>query len=237
MYGKRLHGMLAGDFVRRNGDTIELTAKRSPYRSDVLRGSPLPAPGCRNCDAHIRIAELAVVAAWFLVFVVRARSWLSLRPAQRAMACRQLHRPRCAATLSACSPCRCGAMWARRMLLSLLIAALTSACLFVLYTPAVYTVLTSLSVATLIAVASQRGPYAGGEPVLRFASRRSCERRLCVLVGARLSRPRRWRFSLTPRGRAWRAHSHPSRDHGAWGRWVAASVPGGGSGALAPHVH
>ena len=27
MYGKRLHGLLAGDFVRREGDTLELTAK------------------------------------------------------------------------------------------------------------------------------------------------------------------------------------------------------------------
>src|ERR1700738_1026756 len=27
MYGKRLHGLLAGDFVRRNGDAIELTAR------------------------------------------------------------------------------------------------------------------------------------------------------------------------------------------------------------------
>jgi hypothetical protein len=27
MYGKRLHSLLAGDFVRRNGDTLELTAR------------------------------------------------------------------------------------------------------------------------------------------------------------------------------------------------------------------
>jgi hypothetical protein len=27
MYGKRLHGLLAGDFVRRNGDTLELTPR------------------------------------------------------------------------------------------------------------------------------------------------------------------------------------------------------------------
>ena len=27
MYGKRLHGLLAGDFMRRNGDTLELTPR------------------------------------------------------------------------------------------------------------------------------------------------------------------------------------------------------------------
>ena len=36
------------------------------------------------------------------------------------------------------------------LLLSIIVAALTSACLFVLYVPAVYTILTSLSVATLV---------------------------------------------------------------------------------------
>jgi hypothetical protein len=28
MYGKRLHGLLAGDFVRRNANELELTAAR-----------------------------------------------------------------------------------------------------------------------------------------------------------------------------------------------------------------
>src|ERR1700730_9052166 len=71
----------------------------------------------------------------------------------------------------------------KTMVLSLLIAALISACVFVLYTPAVYTVLTSLSVATLMLLLRNGGHMPEGSLYARFATRAILWQRLSVLVG------------------------------------------------------
>src|SRR5262249_57783602 len=70
------------------------------------------------------------------------------------------------------------------LLLSLLIAMLTSACLFVLYVPAVYTILTSLSVATLIVLRRSGGRMPERNLYERFATRGIIQQRLCALLRA-----------------------------------------------------
>jgi hypothetical protein len=87
------------------------------------------------------------------------------------------------------------------MVLSLLIAALSSACLFVLYTPAVYTVLTSLSVATLILLLRNGGHMPEASLYSRFAARAILRQRLSVLVGSGYLVEDARGFRLTPRGR------------------------------------
>ena len=87
------------------------------------------------------------------------------------------------------------------LLLSILLAALTSACLFVLYVPAVYTILTSLSVATLVLLRRSGGRMPEASLYDRFASRQLMQQRLCVLVGAGHLVRDDCGFSLTPRGR------------------------------------
>src|SRR5262245_17945440 len=58
---------------------------------------------------------------------------------------------------------------APRAILAMLLALMTSACLFVLYVPAVYTVLTSLSVQTIVMVRRRGGSLSAGELHARFA--------------------------------------------------------------------
>src|SRR5262245_65892957 len=84
----------------------------------------------------------------------------------------------------------------------LFIAVLTSACLFVLYVPAVYTILTSLSVATLILLRRTGARMPETSLYDRFATRGIIQQRLCVLVGAGYLAEDACRFSLTSRGRA-----------------------------------
>jgi hypothetical protein len=87
------------------------------------------------------------------------------------------------------------------MVLSLLIAALISACLFVLYTPAVYTVLTSFSVATLILLLRNGGQMPEGSLYSRFATRAILRQRLSVLVVSGYLLEDAGGMRLTPRGR------------------------------------
>ena len=95
-------------------------------------------------------------------------------------------------------------IWAgaeRVLLLSIIVATLTSACLFILYVPAVYTILTSLSVATLVLLRRSGGRLPEASLYGEFASRELIQQRLCVLLGAgHLVRDARG-YSLTPRGR------------------------------------
>ena len=87
------------------------------------------------------------------------------------------------------------------LLLAVIVAALTSACLFVLYVPAVYTILTSLSVATLVLLHRSGGRMPEASLYDRFATRRLMQQRLCVLVGAGHLVQDACGFSLTSRGR------------------------------------
>jgi hypothetical protein len=88
------------------------------------------------------------------------------------------------------------------LLLSLPIAVLTSACLFVLYVPAVYTILTSLSIATLILLRRSGGRMLETSLYDRFATRGIIQQRLRVLVGAGYLAENACGFRLTSRGRA-----------------------------------
>ena len=147
------------------------------------------------------LATLAVVALWFLVFVgihvfgLRSgrnnAQWLVLSYAASS-----------AAMLASVVALSMWGDFGQMLPLSVLIAALTSACLFVLYVPALYTILTSLSVATLVLLRLSGGRVPEASLYDRFASHLLMQQRLCVLLDAgHLVRDARG-FSLTPRGRA-----------------------------------
>ena len=85
--------------------------------------------------------------------------------------------------------------------LAAVIAGLTSACLFALYIPALYAVLTSISVETMMLL---RHVDALREADLydRFAGRRIMEQRLATLLRSGYIAPDGPSYRLTPRGRA-----------------------------------
>jgi hypothetical protein len=147
------------------------------------------------------LVALAAAAAWFVVFVfvhvggVRAgfenARWL----------------------LISCAACFLGtlvtaiavAAWHHGMqavILAAMMAALTIACLFALYIPALYTVLTSLSVQTMMLLRCRGGALPEAELYDRFASRRIMEQRLATLIGSGYVAPDGSSYRLTPRGRA-----------------------------------
>ena len=112
------------------------------------------------------LATLAVVALWFLLFVVV--HVFGLRSGRDNA--RWLVRSYAASSAGMLASVVSLSMWGgfgHSLLLSILLAALTSACLFVLYVPAVYTILTSLSVATLVLLRRS-----GGLPFVRPVGRR-----------------------------------------------------------------
>jgi hypothetical protein len=142
------------------------------------------------------LATLAVVALWFLVFV-------GLRSGRdNAQWLVRSYAASFAATLASVVALSIWGDFGQMLLLSMLVAALTSACLFVLYVPAVYTILTSLSVATLVLLRRSGGRMPEASLYDRFASRRLMQQRLCVLLGAGHLASDARSFSLTPRGRA-----------------------------------
>jgi hypothetical protein len=85
--------------------------------------------------------------------------------------------------------------------LSVMIAALSSACLFVMYTPAVFTVLTSLSVATLILLLRSGGQIPETSLYSRFATHTILRQRFSVIVRSGYVIEDARSFRLTPRGR------------------------------------
>ena len=147
------------------------------------------------------LATLAVVALWFLLFVgVHAFGLRSGRDNAQ-----WLVRSYAASSAGMLASAVALSMWdgfGHTLLLSILLASLTSACLFVLYVPAVYTILTSLSVATLVLLGRSGGRIPQASLYDRFASRRLMQQRLCVLVGAGHLVRDTSGFSLTSRGRA-----------------------------------
>jgi hypothetical protein len=88
------------------------------------------------------------------------------------------------------------------VILAALMAALTSACLFALYIPALYTVLTSLSVQTMMLLRRRGGVLPEAELYDRFASRKIMEQRLATLLASGYVAPDGPCYRLTPRGRA-----------------------------------
>jgi len=88
------------------------------------------------------------------------------------------------------------------VILAVTTAALTSACLFALYVPALYTVLTSLSVQTMMLLRLRGGALPEAELYDRFASRKIMEQRLATLLASGYVAPDGPSYQLTPRGRA-----------------------------------
>jgi hypothetical protein len=87
------------------------------------------------------------------------------------------------------------------VILATLMAVLTSACLFALYVPALYTVLTSLSVQTMMLLRWRGGALPEAELYDRFASRKIMEQRLATLLASGHVAPDGPSYRLTPRGR------------------------------------
>jgi hypothetical protein len=88
------------------------------------------------------------------------------------------------------------------VMLATLMGVLTSACLFALYVPALYTVLTSLSVQTMMLLRHRGGALPEAELYDRFASRKIMEQRLATLLASGYVAPKGPSYGLTPRGRA-----------------------------------
>jgi hypothetical protein len=88
------------------------------------------------------------------------------------------------------------------VILAATMAALTSACLFALYVPALYTVLTSLSVQTMMLLRRRGGALSEAELYNRFASCKIMEQRLATLLGSGYVVHDGPSYRLTPRGRA-----------------------------------
>ena len=87
------------------------------------------------------------------------------------------------------------------VILATMMAILTSACLFALYVPALYTVLTSLSVQTMMLLRRRGGALSEAELYNRFASCKIMEQRLATLLGSGYVAPEGPFYRLTPRGR------------------------------------
>jgi len=146
------------------------------------------------------LATLIVVAIWFLVFVCLHIVGLRSRQDNAQWLVRSYAACSAAMLVSVVAL----SMWrdsGQTLLLSLLIAILTSACLFVLYVPAIYTILTSLSIATLTLLRRTGGHMPETSLYDRFATRGIIQQRLCVLVGAGYLIEDACGFSLTSRGR------------------------------------
>jgi len=84
---------------------------------------------------------------------------------------------------------------------AVLLALMTSACLFVLYVPAVYTVLTSLSVQTLVMLRRAGGALPEGELYAHFTGRSILDDRLATLAASGYLVAEGRRFRLTAQGR------------------------------------
>jgi len=147
------------------------------------------------------LPTLALVVLWFVVFV--GMHLLGLRSGRdNAQWLVGSYAACSAAMLASVVALSTWGDFGQLLLLSVIVAALTSACLFVLYVPAVYTILTSLSVATLVLLRRSGGRIPEASLYGQFASRQLMQQRLGVLLGAgHVVRDGRG-FSLTSRGRA-----------------------------------
>ena len=147
------------------------------------------------------LLTLLIVAAWFVVFV--CVHLLGVRYGRRNAQWLIASYITCwAATLVSVSVISLWPDSTASMPLALIIAALSSACLFVLYTPAVYTVLTSLSVATLVLLLRNGGRMPERSLYARFATGTILRQRLSVLIASGYVVEHPQGFRLTRRGRA-----------------------------------
>jgi hypothetical protein len=146
------------------------------------------------------LTTLVIVALWFLIFIclhiagVRARrnnaQWLVCSYATCYVA-----------TLLSVILLSIRLDFAHKMFLLLIVAGLSSACLFILYVPALYTALTSHSVATLILLRRSGGRMPEAKLYERFATRKIMQQRLSVLADAGYVDAGAHGLSLTRRGR------------------------------------
>jgi hypothetical protein len=147
------------------------------------------------------LVALAAAAAWFVVFVfvhiggVRAgfenARWLLIS----YLAC-------FLGTLVTAIAVTAWHHGIQAVILAVMMAALTSACLFALYVPALYTVLTSLSVQTMMLLRRRGGAMSEAELYDRFASCKIMEQRLATLLRSGYVTYDGPSYRLTPRGRA-----------------------------------
>src|SRR5215468_1973464 len=147
------------------------------------------------------LVALAAAAAWFLVFFfvhiggVRAgfdnARWLLISYAACFLG-----------TLITAIAVTAWHHGMQAVILAAMMATLTSACLFALYVPALYTVLTSLSVQTMMLLRRRGGALPEAELYDRFASRKIMEQRLATLLASGYVAPKGPSYQLTPRGRA-----------------------------------
>ena len=147
------------------------------------------------------LVALVAAAAWFVVFVcvhiggVRARfenaRWLLMSYAVCFLG-----------TLVTAIAVTAWQHGMQAVILAAMMAVLTSACLLALYVPALYTVLTSLSVQTMMLLRRRGGPLPEAELYDRFASRKIMEQRLATLLCSGYVMHDGPSYRLTPRGRA-----------------------------------
>jgi len=147
------------------------------------------------------LVALAAAAAWFLVFVfvhiggVRAgfeiARWLLISYAACFLG-----------TLATAIVLTAWQHGMQAIVLAAMMAVFTSACLFALYVPALYTVLTSLSVQTMMLLRHRGGALPEAELYDRFTSRKIMEQRLATLLGSGYVASDGSSYRLTPRGRA-----------------------------------
>src|SRR5262245_18582266 len=144
---------------------------------------------------------LAAAAAWFLIFfflhIVGLRAgfenarWLLISYAACFLG-----------TLVTAIALTASQHGMQAVILTATMAALTSACLFALYVPAVYIVLTSLSVQTMMLLRRRGVTLPEAELYDRFASRKIMEHRLATLLDSGYVALEGPSYRLTPRGRA-----------------------------------
>ncbi len=145
-------------------------------------------------------ATLMIVVIGFLVFVcLHIFGFRSQK--DNAQWLLQSYATCCAATLLSVVALSIWRDSGNSIALLLVVAGLTSACLFILYVPALYTVLTSHSVATLVLLRRSGGQMPEASLYERFATRGIMQQRLSVLVGAGNLVEDASGFSLTRRGR------------------------------------
>jgi hypothetical protein len=145
-------------------------------------------------------AGLAAAAGWFCVFVVlqlfslRA-GWGGARSLSTALLVS------IAGMLATIAAFVGGGPHFLPLTLAMAMGLLANACLFVLYVPALYTVLTSLSVQTVILLDGSGGALPEAELYARFAGRPLFESRLRTLMQSGYVAESGGRYRLTSRGR------------------------------------
>jgi hypothetical protein len=144
------------------------------------------------------LAILAIVASWFLIFAC-VHIWSLRSGRNNAQWLVRSYAMSFGATLVTTVAM---SLWHNQsIVLPFVIAALASACLFVLYLPAVYTILTSVSVATLVLLLRNGGQMSETSLYDRFATRAIIDQRLSVLVGSGYLVEESEGFSLSSKGR------------------------------------